>query len=504
MFRSLFFDALIISATMSLLSVAIMLIMKGKKRPIRSKWKCLCWTVLSLRFVLPFRSDRPLISFDLPAPKSSAAYRISELVPGIGETTQGIIDAASDAQRSASVQLSDYAVFLWLMGVLTFSVWHIAIYIISKRRFKNQSWEAEEKIQKKANEIALQMKIKRKIDVYVCSERIAPVLMGIIHPCVYLRDKMTDAQLEIVLRHELMHFRRGDIIYKFILTAANAIHWFNPIVWIMMRIADKDAESACDEAVMEGSSIEERKAYCNTILDMMSIRCIPFAAAMGDRKGDIMKRFKNIMNTSKRKSGLTILLLCISIIFCSIVGCTSGQKIEETPQMTTTTANTTTTTQTTTAETTITTAPTTVPTEDNSAWIVYEGGSYMDAARAMQLINDYRTRNGLPALWTDNESLGAAATDRAMEAMIQFSHTRPNGQRYSTILTERGMSYSFACENLARGQLTAEQVVNDWISSPDHQANLLNPNALYGCVICAKGYYDGMEYLYWVFMAYAP
>ncbi len=504
MLRALFFNALIISAVMSLISLMLMLITNSRRYPIASKWKCLCWTVLSLSLIIPLRFDRPLIEIKIPVSRGIAADKLSELVPNIGEITADAMNGAGGTQNVSHINRPDYAVFLWLLGVSVFIIWHAAVYITLRRGINKASRGAEGVIQNKANEIALQMKI-RSVRVRVCSERISPMLMGIIRPVIYLPDNMTAEQLEIALCHELTHLRRKDIIYKFLLTVANAVHWFNPVIWLMACRADRDAEAACDEAVLANSDTAERKAYCNAILDMMNGRRIPFATAFSYKKEDIMKRFKNIMNTSKRKSGLIIitLLLCVSVLLSGVIGCTAEQEIPETPKTTTTMPKpiTTTTTTATTAETTTTTTTTTAA---DSTWVIYEGDSYMDAGRAMELINDYRERNGLLALWTGSENLSIAATDRLMESLALFSHTRPNGQRYSTVFAENGFFYSVVCENLARGQLTAEEVVNQWIASPTHQANLLDPNLLYGCVQCAKGYYDGMEYVYWIFMAYAP
>lgn len=506
MLRALFIDVLTISAVMGLLSAVLMPIMNSRRSLTASKWKCLCWTVLSLRLIILFRLDRPLVDIKLPALQNHVTDKLSEISTEAGEITAGALLETNAVRDIPTVHWSQYAVILWLTGIVVFSVWHIIVYIIEKYRINSESRAAEEKICEKAYETALQMKIRRRVKVYVCSEKIAPMLMGIIRPAIYLPDNMTEKQLDIALRHELTHLRRGDIIYKLLLTAANAVHWFNPIVWLMAHRADRDAESACDEAVLADSDTAERKAYCNAILDMMSGRRIPFATALSYKKEDIMKRFENIMNISKRKSGLAAaaVLLCVSILLCGIVGCTTEQEITETPKTTTTAPTTTTTTQTTTTTETTTTTTTTAPTEDTSAWVIYEGSSYMDAGRAMELINDYRTRNGLPALWTGSENLSIVAQDRLMEALVQFSHTRLNGERFTSAFTENGVTYTVACENLARGQMTAEQVVNEWMASPNHQANMLNPNLLYGCVQCVKGDYNGMEYVYWIFMAYTP
>ena len=65
---------------------------------------------------------------------------------------------------------------------------------------------------------------------------------------------------------------------------------------------------------------------------------------------------------------------------------------------------------------------------------------------------------------------------RAKESAQSFSHTRPNGSSFSTALTEAGVSYRTAGENIAYGQSTPQQVMNAWMNSSGHRANILHAN----------------------------
>lgn len=90
------------------------------------------------------------------------------------------------------------------------------------------------------------------------------------------------------------------------------------------------------------------------------------------------------------------------------------------------------------------------------------------------LCNQEREKRGLFALKTGPANLQNAADLRAEEIKTSFSHTRPNGQSVFSILNEFGVSYSAAGENIAYGQRTAEQVVNSWMNSEGHKANILS------------------------------
>ncbi|HHX12390.1 MAG TPA: hypothetical protein GX731_06170 [Clostridiales bacterium] len=97
------------------------------------------------------------------------------------------------------------------------------------------------------------------------------------------------------------------------------------------------------------------------------------------------------------------------------------------------------------------------------------------ANQVLQLVNVERSKAGLSKLTMDT-TLSAAAQRRAVETETSFSHTRPNGTKFSTVLAEYGISYRTSGENLAYGQRSAEEVVNGWMNSPGHRANILNGN----------------------------
>lgn len=97
------------------------------------------------------------------------------------------------------------------------------------------------------------------------------------------------------------------------------------------------------------------------------------------------------------------------------------------------------------------------------------------AMRVIELVNEERAKAGLPALKYD-ATIGKAALVRAKETEVSFSHTRPNGSSFATALKEQGVSYRSAGENIAWGQRTPEQVMEGWMNSPGHRANILNKN----------------------------
>ncbi len=138
------------------------------------------------------------------------------------------------------------------------------------------------------------------------------------------------------------------------------------------------------------------------------------------------------------------------------------------------------------APTTPSTPAPTAPPKDNS------GSNQGFAEEVLRLVNIERSKAGLSSL-TTNATLQAAANKRAEETKVSFSHTRPNGSKFSTALQEYGVSYRTAGENIAYGQRSPQEVVNGWMNSPGHRANILNGS--FGKI--GIGVYTSGGVIYW-------
>lgn len=151
---------------------------------------------------------------------------------------------------------------------------------------------------------------------------------------------------------------------------------------------------------------------------------------------------------------------------------TSGLSTEETTTSKSTAESTTrnkeTTTKNNTNTTQTTTQNTTTSNSNNNA-----GSSQSFADQVISLVNQERAKVGLSSL-SSNQSLTNAALVRAREIESSFSHTRPDGSAFNTVLAQNGVSYSGAGENIAYGQQSPEQVMQGWMNSEGHRANILN------------------------------
>lgn len=99
--------------------------------------------------------------------------------------------------------------------------------------------------------------------------------------------------------------------------------------------------------------------------------------------------------------------------------------------------------------------------------------AYVYGMRITELVNEHRAAAGLKPV-SYSAALSEAAQVRALEIETSFSHTRPDGRNFSTVLTEYGISYRYSGENIAWGQKSPEEVVTAWMNSAGHRANILN------------------------------
>jgi len=123
------------------------------------------------------------------------------------------------------------------------------------------------------------------------------------------------------------------------------------------------------------------------------------------------------------------------------------------------------------------------------------------AEEVLRLTNVERANYGLPALTMGGPLVQTVANTRLEESMRFFSHTRPNGRKFSSVAEDVGLLYQKIGENLASGQVTPEQVVSEWMASPTHRANILDANYTQLAVAYGIGS-DG--YYYWVQIFYRP
>ena len=110
--------------------------------------------------------------------------------------------------------------------------------------------------------------LAQPVRLLTCPGVKGPMMTGLLAPTVILPEEALPREdLWFILRHELTHFKRRDILYKTLLLCANLVHWFNPLTWVLLRSAEGDLERCCDDDVVKGLPDADRARYGQVILD---------------------------------------------------------------------------------------------------------------------------------------------------------------------------------------------------------------------------------------------
>lgn len=154
-------------------------------------------------------------------------------------------------------------------------------------------------------------------EMIVCEAISTPAVTGLLRPRLLLPHEHYDVQeLRYILRHELCHLKRRDMLFKLVLLAANAMHWFNPVVYLMLRQADEDIELACDSAATDGLELPERAAYSRTLLAAVqsSVRALPATTCFGGTVERLKRRITNVLGAQKKRGlGVVALVLALTL-----------------------------------------------------------------------------------------------------------------------------------------------------------------------------------------------
>lgn len=356
--RELFFDLLRTSAAVGAVTLALMLASPLWDRKFAARWKSWLWCVLAaLLLAGPFlHLPAGTAPWTIPVPeevlvaRETGDYEPAPVTPTIHP--EDIITRNPDGTVLAfpvghealyppfpvlvpvteTVDLLPLAEGLWAMGILVFVLWQLGGELIFRRRARR--WAAP--VQDKAL-LSLYQSILPEVShppLFVCPGIGTPMLAGLLRPRLFLpREDYTPTEADCVFRHELTHFRRGDLWQKLLLLAANAVHWFNPLVWLLRREAEQDMERACDEQVVRGAGLEERRTYGAVLLSMAGAGTTPaLSTHLSGGAKRLKRRLENILSADKHR-GAVPAAVCALLAVCAVVlaACASRPAMEPAP-----------------------------------------------------------------------------------------------------------------------------------------------------------------------------
>ena len=231
------------------------------------------------------------------------------------------------------------------LSVLFFSIWlggfsiSLGLVMISYHIFRRKIMSSLIPLRLNQTKV-IQGLVDNKVSVLMADTGQSPMVMGVLRPKLILTESLFEendkAELRLkegareVIRHELIHLKRKDILVKYLYLFARSIHWFNPIVHIIGPVINEDIELSCDEHLVKAMNPREKKEYCRVILNLASGSPSESTLYSTNFNGGIFfmkKRFRNIMKSGEKKRGVTVSILLALLIMASamLISC-SGEK----------------------------------------------------------------------------------------------------------------------------------------------------------------------------------
>ena len=276
------------------------------------------WMIAALRLLLPFSIPLP---FNIHIGLDVFSDVVQELPSGnIASTLPGdsppSYDIGTAVPSPATEHISTFEI-LWLVGVLLLAIYFSISYFRSMRKFRMSIPDNTPYIQ---NWLTAHQ-ISRPLAVRSSDLISSPLTYGILHPVILLPKKLDrndQAALKYVLTHEYVHIRRFDAITKILFAAVLCIHWFNPLVWVMYVLANRDMELSCDAWVIRMLGEKNRSSYALMLIKMEERRSGMSALCSHLGKNAISERIEAIMKFKK-----TSILAC-AFALVLVVGATTA------------------------------------------------------------------------------------------------------------------------------------------------------------------------------------
>ena len=326
-----------------LLILALLFGKRFLKDKISRQWQYYIWLVVVLRLLLPFGPevslmgkayqavDQAISQAALP-PQQQPSQNVpgGNFIPAVGteqhnEPANSLVDDMTTAHplQDIGVLLINHIWLVWLVAALGLLIRKITIYQGFVRYIKAGLTPVSD-IQRldELSIVAERLGIKKPIELCVNPLVSSPLLIGFFHPCIVLPGAdIPEKDFRCIVLHELTHYKRRDMFYKWLVQITVCLHWFNPLVHLMSREITKACEFSCDEAVLAKMKSGNAQDYGKTLLDAMAAvgryKENLGAVTLSENKQLLKERIGAIMDFKKKSTAIRLLtgLLTLCVMF---------------------------------------------------------------------------------------------------------------------------------------------------------------------------------------------
>ncbi|RKI91299.1 hypothetical protein D7V94_10365 [Parablautia intestinalis] len=346
-----------------LLILTLLLGKRWLKDKISRQWQYYIWLVVILRLLLPFGPEVSLLGKTYQAvdwavtradalPARQPAPNIPGDAPAAGleqknEYASSPSESDTDVRpfQDIAVLLAEHIWLIWLVAALFLLIRKVTIYQGFMRYIRaGLTPVSDMELLDRLSIAAEQSGIKRPIELCVNPLVSSPLLTGFFHPCIVLPGTdVPEKDFSYIVLHELTHYKRRDIFFKWLIQVTVCLHWFNPLVHLMSSEITRACEFSCDEAVLSKIGSCNAQDYGKTLLDAMAAigkyKENIGAVTLSENKQMLKERLGAIMKfkgQSKAVKLLTAALTLCVVLGASFVGVYSTVTAANTPNATNT------------------------------------------------------------------------------------------------------------------------------------------------------------------------
>ena len=254
---------------------------------------------------------RLLIPVTIPSP--SSVWTAVDL-PALTAGRAGVLVAQTGDTVQAAAGGVDLRVLIWACAALACALVILSLHLRQRLRVRDSlpvqsalvsAWLEENRL-------------RRTVRVRVSDRITSPLTYGLMRPVILLPkelDPEDTLRLPYVLSHELVHIRRFDVVWKALLAAAACVHWFNPLVWLMVVLANRDLELSCDAQVLRRAGRDVRADYARTLVSLEERRTHFTPLSSSFARNALEERIIAIMKNKK----VTIAAAAVALVLVGAV-----------------------------------------------------------------------------------------------------------------------------------------------------------------------------------------
>lgn len=348
MYQNLFFHVLEVSITVSVVVLLAAVLLPVIERRYGFRWRKILWMILAVRLLIPYNftiPDTPIRLFEsemLVVQNGNHIYFTEE--PLRQETYLKTDGEEKEIEKTEKDLQKD--VFQLPLLVLLGIVWGVGAFVYLRNQQLNYGYFLDDlddcaavkggSQYEQLREVCKSLQIQKIPKLYINPKIMTPCIAGWFRPILFLPNThFSEKELKFIFLHECTHYKKHDLLYKLLILTAVGIHWFNPAVHYMKRLAFRDVELVCDKETVKNMSEEEKKWYCDTLIHTAAgypFKEMNLSTNFIGNKKILKKRMENIFDTKRRKKGVIPIVLIFSVLLLGGALISCGNYVEI-PQM---------------------------------------------------------------------------------------------------------------------------------------------------------------------------